>query len=317
MLEIIQFTHPGAEHGFDSTDGSHKSWNTGPHRRKFMRVIGDYVDGNNCLIRDKSLLFWGEWEPPSNVTSLGKPSVPLHPRWLHEPYLPNHIPAGAASSCAPVGGDCPGGCGKETSYQNTDPLVFDGSFKYFVCKQAKKGFSQTTYLAKLDRGSIILFGSTSGTDKIKAFFQLDTVFVVADWIEYDASDHGPLRAHSEVSRMYDNLIISKVSPPTTKHSVKLRLYRGATFDHPVGGMYSFSPARICDASPIGFPRVKLSDKQFLTNNLNSSPKSTPASFDEIQEAWMEVRKESREQGCVEGVRFTVLNESDRSKNTRP
>jgi hypothetical protein len=316
MPEIVQFTHPGAEHASDSTDGGHKSWNKGPHRRKFMRTIGDYVDGRNCLTHDVSLLFWGEWEPPSDVTSLGKPSDLWHPRWLHDPYLPNQIQSRRSNSqddCT-----CLGGCGKggnETSYQNTDPFVFDGSFKYFICKQSKKEYSQTTRLAKLERGSMILFGSTFGTDRAKAFFQLDTVFIVADWIEYNPSDLRSLRSHQEVSRMYDQVVVSKVSLPVSNKVTKLRLYRGATFVHPVNNMYSFSPARICAASPVGFPRVRLATKPFLTNNLNSSPKSTSLSLDEIQQAWMDVRNESRAQGCVEGVRFTLHNQLDRSRGS--
>ena len=48
-------------------------------------------------------------------------------------------------------------------------------------------------MTKIDKGSIILFGSTAGKIRDDAFFQLDTVFVVADWIEYDPANLDSLR----------------------------------------------------------------------------------------------------------------------------
>lgn len=310
MPQIIQFTHPGAEHGPDSPGGLHKSWNLGSHRRKFMRCQGDYVNGSNRLIKNKNLLFWGEWEPPSAVTSLGEPSAPFHPRLLHEPFLPAIMPIGRVSSCAPVGSSCKPACSETNAPQNTDPFVFDDAFKYLVCKQAKLGFRKSTGLTLLERGSMILFGSTSGRDKATAFFQLDTVFVIADWIEYSPSDLASLRAHQEVSGLYDQLVVSKAFPKQLRHTTRLRFYRGATYQNQVEGMYSFSPARVGSSSPSGFPRVRLSNLHFLTNNLNSAPKYTPAKPDpaflaQVKLAWLTVRDETRRQGCVEGVRFSL------------
>lgn len=310
MPQIIQFTHPGSEHGPDCLDGRYKSWNLGQHRRKFMQCMGDYVIGSNRLIQNKKLLFWGEWEPPSTVDSLGKPSTPFHPRWLHEPFLPTSTSIAGASSCAPVGSTCQPKCGEVNGAQNTDPFVFDGAFKYLICKQAKIGFSRGTGLSRLERGSIILFGSTFGRDKASAFFQLDTVFVVADWIEYSPSDLASLRAHPEVSDLYDDLVVSKAFPRQLQHNIRLRLYLGATYEKQVEGMYSFSPARVASSTPMGHPRVRLSNLDFLTNNLNSSPKFTPLKPDpaflpQVKLAWLRVRDESRSQGCVEGVRFII------------
>ena len=310
MSKIVQFTHPGAEHGPDSLGDTYKSWNMGPHRRKFMRCMGDHVNGSNRLIQNKNLLFWGEWEPPSTVASLGKPSTPFHPLWLHEPFLPTNTSIAGASSCAPVGSTFQPKCGEVNGAQNTDPFVFDGAFKYLICKQAKLGFSKGTGLSRLERGSMILFGSTSGRDKASAFFQLDTVFVVADWIEYSPSDLRSLRAHPEVSDLYDHLVVSKAFPKQLRHTISLRLYLGATYQNQVEGMYSFSPACVSNSTPMGHPRVRLSNFDFLTNNLNSSPKFTPARPDpkfqaQVKLAWLKVRDESRSQGCVEGVRFIM------------
>ena len=286
----------------------HKAWNRGPHRRKFISCQGDYVNSRNRLFQNKNLHFWGEWEPPSAVTSLGKPTTAFHPRWLHEPLLPAIMPSGGASSCSSTASSCNPTCGIAKAPQNTDPFVFDEAFKYLVCKQAKQGLKRNTGMARLERGSMILFGSTSGRDKHSAFFQLDTVFVVADWIEYSPSDLTSLRAHPEVSDLYDQVVISKAFPKQIPQSPRLRLYRGATFQNQVEGMYSFSPAHVGSSSPSGFPRVRLNDRPFITNNLNSAPKYTPANpqsgdLARVKDAWLKVRDESRRQDCVEGVRF--------------
>lgn len=310
MPQIVQFTHPGLEHGPDTRGSGFTSWNQGSHKRKFMRCPGDYVAANGRLIRDKELHFWGEWEPPSVVASLGKRSDRHRPLWLHEPFLPTHIPSGGASSCEPSGASCAPGCGEKGSYQNTDPFVFNGPFRYLICKQARKEFRTITGMAKLERGSMILFGSTSGKSKTESFFQLDTVFVVADWIDYSPSDLDALRKNPGVSRLYDDLVISKAFPTARKESATLRLYRGATHAEPFEGMYSFAPARESSKSPGGFPRVRLEDLDFVTNNLNSAPRYTPqergtGKIADVRDAWKEVRKRSREQGCLEGVSFRL------------
>jgi hypothetical protein len=207
------------------------------------------------------------------------------------------------SSCNPR-------CGVAKAPQNTDPFVFENSFKYLICKQAKQGFKKSTGMARLERGSMILFGSTAGREKQSAFFQLDTVFVVADWIDYSPSDVKSLREHPEVSELYDQVVISKAFPQQLPGSCSLRLYRGATYQNQVEGMYSFSPARLKKSSSVGFPRVKLRDLPFITNNLNSAPKYTPSKpqpgfLEQVKVAWLKVRDESRSQGCVEGVRFLL------------
>lgn len=42
MLKIIQFTHPGAEHGSDKNCKDQKSWNQNSHKRKFILSKGKY-----------------------------------------------------------------------------------------------------------------------------------------------------------------------------------------------------------------------------------------------------------------------------------
>ena len=80
---FVQFTHPGGEHGPDLSGG--KRWNVGLHKRKFLLGRGDYVELPDGEPRQGELVFWGEWEPESQVEEL-RSTVPGGPRWLHRPY---------------------------------------------------------------------------------------------------------------------------------------------------------------------------------------------------------------------------------------
>ena len=309
---IVQFTHPGQEHGPDSTGGICKSWNSGAHRRKFMMAEGDCVAADGRLISDQKLTFWGEWEPPSKVEALAKCPDKFHPRWLHSPCLPSTIPSPAqlpgpcSSTTTTRLKACNPGCkADKSSYQNTDPFVFGDCFKYFVCKQRKAG--RPTGMAKLEKGSIILFGSTSGRAAKDAFFQLDTVFVVGSYLEYRPCDPASLPQHPSISPDYLKAVFHMEFPgsnPDIPSNLKLRLYLGATCASPENGMYSFAPARVAGKTAEGFPRVALKDLPYLTNNLNSAPRFTEAEKPAVLQFWQEIRDSSRKHGCVEGVRFT-------------
>lgn len=279
MPKIIQFTHPGGEHGPDKDNTKHKCWNKAPHphARKFLLAHGDYIVNEQKVSGE--LMFWGEWEPPSSVTVLEQPEA-LYPRWLHRPFLPLDIPS-------------------EKDLQNTDPFVFGGSFKYFTCKQYKAKTFRPTQLASLDEGSIILFGST----KDNSFFQLDTVFVIAEYLEYDPSDKNSLTANS-VPKDYYNAVFKMAFPKPYEDSIKLRLYFGATYENPVDGMYSFSPSMVYNGSKQGFPRIALKNlSPYLTNNLNAAPKISLVGREAVKGFWEMIRAVSRKAGCVEGVRF--------------
>ncbi|MDY0083329.1 MAG: hypothetical protein RBR74_09125 [Ignavibacteriaceae bacterium] len=285
MPKIIQFTHPGGEHKPDERNGGLKSWNTGSHKRKYMLSSGKYILNEKILKGD--LLFWGEWEPPSSVIKLNKTNF-YEPLWLHKPLLPLELPLSN---------------GYQKSYQNTDPFVFGKSFKYLVCKQFKPKTLKTTQLAKLDKGSVILFGSTAGKNRGTSFFQLDTVFVISKYIDYDISDPEALM---NVDDLYRKIVFKMAFPFHNNKPLTLRLYKGATFENKYNGMYSFVPARVWNNNASGFPRVKLHDIEYLTNNLNSAPKITELPDNEIKKFWEKIVKISRKQGCVEGVGFNYV-----------
>lgn len=173
MPHVVQFTHPGQEHGPNRGSKNHKSWNTGAHKRKFLAARGQYVNGDSLV--DVDLMFWGEWEPCSRVEDLNLPGLNRAlPEWLHHPLwpcpencrLPGVVANGKSDGrCAPVkayraDGTCKG---NQPHCQNTDPYVFGDCFKYFSCKQVrhknnarKEDEVNATKLANLDPGSIIL-----------------------------------------------------------------------------------------------------------------------------------------------------------------
>lgn len=287
MPKIVQFTHPGSEHKPDSKNGNRKVWNTGNHKRKFLLSKGSYIDDNKLKVGD--LIFWGEWEPPSYVTEFECQENKFFPKWLHKPYLPNTLPKSDEN---------------QAIFQNTDPCVFGDSFKYFLCKQFKQKNKSLTPLAKLDKGSLILFGSTANQNKADAFFQLDTVFVVSEFIEYDISDPNAL---SELG-VYRDFVFKMAFPQPSDYSLKLRLYKGATFKNTVEGMYSFSPAKIWENQKVGFPRISLKDMDYITNNLNAAPKISNVSMNEIKGFWNKIVEITKNNDCVEGVEFSYEKE---------
>ena len=290
--QIVQFTHPGSEHGPDLRNGNEKSWNTGKHKRKFLCCNGEYVS-NEKLVPAK-LTFWGEWEPPSSVERLTH-NKEYYPKWLHRPNLKNSINYdreiyNKRSHCGATG------------LQNTDPFVFGDCFKYLVCKQYKQKNNTTTGLAKLERGDIILFGSTKG--KKESFFQLDTVFVVAEYKEYNPNEISKLRKY--VDDDYYKIAVQTAFPSGVKYkNLKLRLYKGATFNNKVNGMFSFVPSKIWNDDKEGFPRIRMENLPYITNNLNAAPRYFKNQKEERMVAiWESIRKLVKKSRCKEGVWFS-------------
>ncbi len=60
---FVQFIHPGGEHTANA--GRFRTWNVGPHKRKFLEIRGSYAKNGKAL--EDMLYFWGEWEPESEI----------------------------------------------------------------------------------------------------------------------------------------------------------------------------------------------------------------------------------------------------------
>ena len=238
---FVQLSHPGWEHEPDR--GPVKAWNTQEHghRRKFMRLHGQWIEKDGRK-RAGVLHAWGEWEPESElVRELNRPdNDSLHPRWLWRPFY------------AP-----------KVSYEglhNTDPFIFGPRFLYSNCFQPSR-----PGLRQLDRGSVIAFGSSKKIDG-EWRWMLDTVLVVRDFKDYDASD-----ARLALRDWAPNTFLDVTISPLTgdagqanpegaglQEGADLNLLHSASTgerppDDPVDGMFSFFPARPAGGD-MGFAR---------------------------------------------------------------
>ena len=200
----------------------------------------------------EQLVFWGGWEPPSWVKRSSS-SLAEGPRFLHDPFMSNDV----------VGG----------WKQNTDPFVFGEQFHYTGCLQhTKSGPTQLRFLAQ---GSVILFGSCLARRK----FVLDTVFVVAKYVDHHRADFTGLAPRNRVSATYFDATIIPWYSGEVPESQSHRLYFGATFDQPFEGMFSFFPGAAVNDRSTGFVRPTIDIREVVTptqvqgKRLNLQPES--------------------------------------------
>src|SRR5271169_4421074 len=124
---VVQFIHPGDEHGADRWHSGvgWKDWNCGDHKRKFLRASGSWTRNPKNAPITGSFTFWGEWEPQSRVSRL-IPHTELHPKYIHFPQLDLE----ALKTLTKRTGLS---CNAKDGAQNTDPLVFGARFFYVLC----------------------------------------------------------------------------------------------------------------------------------------------------------------------------------------
>lgn len=178
MCKVVLFYHPSGEHLTDSNGCFKKAeclksremlWNSGTHRRKFIKARGLSIDNLTTTSPVESdLYFWGEWEPESVIkpinTSLSDEDAKKNdiPKYIHEPIIYKREK------------------GNFNSLACTDPYVLGSSFRYCCCQQKNKNGT----LRKLRHGDIIIF-----CGKRKGKLLIDTVFVVDKAIEYSGSNY--------------------------------------------------------------------------------------------------------------------------------
>jgi hypothetical protein len=246
-------------------------WNVGDHKRKFLMTSGRYVDAGGD-VAEAELVYWAEWEPPSEVVGTWPPSGDL-PCWLHRPYWVRPTTS--------------------TARQNTDPWVFGRRMLYSNCGQLASG--NPNWLQRLPRGSVVCFGS-----KRHGEFCLDTVFVVASSAPWDPADDVPevddAFAVCTVESVRASLAASDggvgCSPrPSCRPGRRFMLYRGATYDDPVEGMYSFIPARRADSNEPRYarPALQLPDRINPASSRGPRGSTMPLAIDDLHQAWNEVR----------------------------
>lgn len=278
-LCFVQFIHPGLEHQPDSASG--RSWNVEMHRRKFLKQSGRFLSALEAPPTAAPLVFWGEYEPPTRLVKSYPEPIPDGPRFLFAP--------------APVAFQP-----HDPPLMNTDPFVFGERFFYSICKQNNK--RGPTAMQRLARGSVILFGS----GRHRAQFVVDTVFVVADCVDWNLSNYReklkgvvpPEYFHATLEPIAYEMKVRKLSPSQT-----FRLYLGATVEKPFAGMFSFFPCLPAQAGEDrGFARPVLRRAGIITDNLTQGQRMNPQpDVASVQALWADVAHQVLNQGLQLGV----------------
>ena len=296
---FVQFPHPGYEHrparGVQMIGWNERCRNDkqNPHKRKFMRLRGEWADEDGINKGCGDLWAWGEWEAESAL--ICKLDVPEddsrgpHPRYLWDPYYEI----------------------RKDGYKglhNTDPFIFGERLLYSNCGQTA---NSKRSLKCLGRGSVIAFGSGK---KIKGEWKwmLDTVLVVKDSIRYD-----PLNPRKALECKVPEAFLNVTGGPLADNPEKspdsgfcgrgeteLRLYRGATPKDKVQEMFSFFPARPAGGSS-GFPRplITLPNEYFTPDN-TQAPKGATRHLtdDKLLCLWRQIAAQVQKNGLVLGTR---------------
>lgn len=262
---VIKFLHPGIEWPISHTPvGRLLPWNDGPHRRKYFKWPGRYLEKVGGAVTPDSLQFWAEWEAASEVLTNFRKQTP---RALHRPIQTKKPP---------------------WQRSNTDPMVFGKRMYYSNCQQLRK--TGPTQLHDLPDGSLILFGSCSGGK-----FLLDTVLVTRKVACYRQSAEDWARAQKDFAnnpgflevtlrQLFDPELdkapaverdgcgtacpktTERGCPPSEDH--KFCIYEGVPYKerHNYDGCFSFVPARLGNEGnfnriPLSLPRIEDSHAQ--------------------------------------------------------
>lgn len=291
MPTIIQFFHPGSEHGHDRGNKYHKSWNEDGHRRKFISATGDYIGTDNKLNTNKEIMFWGEWEPDSKVKEFYEyDNIGKLPRFLHFPYIRSKLPIPNPQPC------------NKKHWQNTDPFVFGDNFKYAICLQGRKYCDYR--ICNLEAGTIIIFGSLfKGENGICRLMKVDTVFVVSnETIDRNALFIMKNDNLSENDKLYFKISFRMAFPSNEDYPNINKIYSGVKYEdrEKYNGLFSFVPAiyKTEDTPKKGFSRIEI--PLFYETEQTQTPFFTKNfSLDDYIEYWKNLKDRCfSSSGCI-------------------
>lgn len=253
IVRLVQFPHPGGEHAMPRQGRA--PWRRGDaaHRRTFLSSPGTYRYATSGEDHGGDVAFWGEWEGAVDVVTELDP-VPGGPHWLGRPDPSTPSPD----------------FGEDTPPQNTDPYVWGDAMRYTFCRQPTN-----RKLRSLGRGSVILFGSS-----VHHRFVLDTVFVIAGWMEH--------RTRADLASRTDDVHMRATVGPMYgwgEGEQTFRLYLGATPNDAIDGMFSFVPCRSGTGADVGFARPVLEIDGVINPNTRMQARTLDLDVADIQEAW--------------------------------
>jgi hypothetical protein len=274
----VQLPHPGSQKPFKLHEGYgehqgkifRKQNQDHRHYRKFIKNGGTYLDDNSDVNPKKAnLFFWGEWEGRSYFEPIGNFGNQM-PNGVHQPvYVEN-----------------------ESDGQNTDPFIFGSDFKYSYCKQRGE-------LCSLEKGSLILFGSTY---RKQNKFYIDTVFVIKDGKK-------AIDVHSEEMIGYSPMYIQQTLKRIPEYSSgvgrrkSITLYDSQTWwDNK--DYFSFVPCKL-NHDGTGFERlaIYLNEPKFDLSSNSTGVSYLRDCYLKPIELWQEIVKKAIEQGFQLGIQF--------------
>jgi hypothetical protein len=160
---------------------------------------------------------------------------------------------------------------------------------------------------------------------------LDTVFVIADGEDYDPA-RGPEVFHGRVPDAFVDVTLRPLARAAETHvdpdtewseedelracgvgrcaplGAHFRLYRGATPEKPVNGMFSFSPCRPIAHPEPGFARPGI-EGPFVNPALNMGfrqyPRDREVTEGDVNETWRSVANQVLAKGFLLGTRFDI------------
>ena len=293
---FVQFIHPGGEHTPDNE--KYKFWNTGNHKRKFIKNKGKYIKKLKDIPKEEDIVFWGEWEPESKIVKAIANPLRNGPEYIYEPFYTKFEE-------------------KNPPLQNTDPFVFGNQFHYTICQQNRK--KRATQLRYLEKGSVILFGSCQKRSQ----FILDTVFVVGKYINHEKATYRTV-LKNKITKTYEEVTIapsyqktvikSKCGFKPVQNQQSFRLYFGATYNNSFDGMFCFFPCLPFDEAEKGFPRPIIKLDGVITDNLPQGKKLNPQNNTEnIRKLWTRIVKQVLDQRLYLGI-FTELPKKQKINN---
>lgn len=292
MTSLILLDHPLEEEELVTDDWRRCKEN---HYRRFMKVRGNYFDGNKS-VEDKEIFFWGEWEARASVKEIYSS---IKPRYIYTPnYSIIEDQNWANNFTSSI----------NSRRHNTDPFVFGDKFFYANCKQG----IGSDLLKNIPKDSIIVFGNNYNENTCT--YDIDTLLVIEEGTLYTPKNlvMEYIRQQKNYEIMFKKHIITKEfieisTLPLFYYSKNLRnreykLYPCKTYSKNSQSYYSFFPCS--NYQVFNIPRIHFSNQCHFTK-IKKGVHSVALGTAQLQNEWnLIVKQIINEHGLKLGVYAT-------------